>query len=291
MKTDSYIRGVLPDIAYRYVIATAFSSVQEIWTRHEMDAGPALLIGEAAVAAFLLAARGTKEDDQTVGLHFECDGPVRRLMSFGRFDGGIRGYTPEAKTDWPGSLMDGKGSGTLNVSLFRQQSRKVYASSVEFRNQSIARNIEEFLGKSEQVQVFVELGPFADDGSRTSFFPGPISLQHAGIYGSLFEAMPTATADDTDRLLDFLKEHSVLDLLRRQGILPELPGRLAEGRLFHYCDCSREKVERLIIGMGREEADALIAEQGKIEITCEFCREKYLFEESDLERIFVEKSV
>lgn len=287
MKTDAFIRGILPDIACRYVIATAFSSVQEIWTRHEMTVGPALLIGEAAMAAFLLAARGTKEEDQTVGLHFECTGPVRRLISSGRFDGGIRGYTPEARADWQGSLMDGKGSGTLNVSLFREHSQKVYASSVEFRNQSIARNIEEFLARSEQVQVFVELGPFTDIG--TPLFPEPISLQHTGISGYLFEALPGATADDTDRLLEFLK--SGMDLLRQRGILPEVPGILSEGRMFHYCDCSKEKVERLIISMGREEADALIVEQGMIEVTCAFCQEKYRFGGSEVKKIFLDNSV
>ncbi len=291
MKHDSYIRGILPDIPYRYVVATAFDSVHEIWNRHSMAAGTAILVGEAAVAAFLLAARGTKEVDQTVGLHFECEGPVRRLMASGRFDGGLRGYSPEPRIEWSGSLMDGKASGTLNVSLFRDRARKVYASSVPFRNQPIARNIEEFLARSEQQQVFVELGPFSEDGAVESFYPGPISLQQAGIYGSLFEALPEATADDTDRLLDFLKDTSFVEALRHNGRLPELPGKLAEGSLFHYCECSREKVEAVIAAMGKREAEALLAEQGKIEITCEFCCEKYQFGQSDLERIFVEGSV
>lgn len=239
-----------------------------------MTGGPALLTGEAAVAAFLLAGRGTKETDQTVGLHFECSGPIRRIMAFGRNDGGIRGHAGDPKARWEGSLNDGKGTGMLTVSRFQDFSRKIYSSSVEFRKQSIAKNIEEFTGRSEQIQVFIHLGPFTEAAT--------------GIFGLLFEAMPGAGAAETDGLLDWVEHNSLPARLSAGEYMNTLPGMevLFRGRMHFFCDCSQEKVERMIQGVGEEEARAVLDERGEIEVICEFCREKYTLGQTDLERIF-----
>ena len=287
MATDIYYRGILNDLNYRYIIANAVNSVNEVWQRHQIEkTQSALLLGESVMAAFLLAARGTKAQDQTIGLHFECNGPIRRLMATGRFDGGIRGYTPEINASWPGPLHDGKGTGLLNVSRFQDVSKKIYSSSIEFQNQPLSKNIELFLARSEQVQVFIQIGHFEVSESELQ---NKKSIGY-GIYGMLFEGLPNATADQTDQLLDYLKQ-PVFTEFSKTGKLPQLAGQLEDGKLFHYCDCNREKISRLLTTIGEEECKSILIEQGKIEITCEFCREKYLFFESDLQRIFVDHSV
>ena len=52
------------------------------------------------------------------------------------------------------------------------------------------------------------------------------------------------------------------------------------------CGCSRERTAALIQGLGREEADSILAEQGSIEITCEFCNSRNVFDQVDVEAIF-----
>lgn len=289
MTSDIYYRGILDHLHYRYVIATAVDSVNEVWTRHQIkQTQSALLLGEAVMAAFLLAARGTKEQDQTISVHFECSGPIRRLMATGRFDGGIRGYTPESEASWSGPLYHGKGAGLLNVSRFQNHSKKIYSSSIEFQDQPLSRNIEEFLAKSEQIQVFIQIGAFKQPNTKLSLQNG--KLGGFGIYGMLFEALPEATADQTDELIDYLKQ-PIFNEFTRTGILPQLPGQLEQGKLFHYCDCNQEKTSQLITSLGEEECQSILAEHGKIEIICEFCRENYLFYKPDLQRIFVDHSI
>ncbi|MBW7857842.1 MAG: Hsp33 family molecular chaperone HslO [Leptonema sp. (in: Bacteria)] len=278
MTTDVYYRGILNDLNYRYVIASAFDSVNEVWFRHKIkQAQSAVLLGEAVMAAFLLAARGTKELNQTISLHFECNGPIRRLMATGRFDGGVRGYTPESEASWNGSLYHGKGTGLLNVSRFLYNSKKIYSSSIEFQEQPLSKDIEDFLAKSEQVQVFIQIGAFEKSNSY-------------GIYGMLFEALPDATADQTDNLIDYLQK-PIFNEFTQTGSLPKLPGQLEQGRLFHHCGCNREKISQLLTTIGEDECRSILSENGKIEVTCEFCREQYLFYEPDLQRIFVDHSV
>lgn len=275
---DFFVRGILPAFQYRYFLAISREAVTEIWRRHNMAPGPALLTGEAAVAAFLLASRGTKGAQQVVGLHFECSGPVDRLMAFGTHDGGIRGYVGQPRAEWEGSLMDGKGVGMLTVNRFQDFSTKIYSSTVEFRHQSIARNIEEFIGRSEQVQVFLFLGPFSTG-------------QGTGIYGLLLEAMPGADADKTDALLEWVQSHQLDARLSSGESIDPLPDaeELLRGEIKHFCDCSQSKIEGVLFNMGKEDALAILAEHGCIEVTCEFCMEKYVVDGSDVERIFLEK--
>ena len=288
--TDVFIRGTLGDINYRYIAASAFRSIQHIWITHRMQPQPAVLLGQAAMAAFLLSARGTKEDDQTVGLHFECDGPIRRLITFGRFDGGLRGQAAEPSIHWNGSIEDGKGSGMLTVSLFQDHSRKVYGSSVAFDHRPISNNIMSYIEQSEQVHVLCEIGVFTGD-TISKISDSIDNMSSTGIYGIFFEALPGASNKDQDALLHFLSEESRFRPIREQGQLPILPGILAKGNLFSYCDCSREKIERLIIAMGKDEAMQIVKEFKKIEVTCEFCCKKYQFTEPEVAAIFVEDSV
>lgn len=276
---DFFVRGILPDFEYRYCLAVSREAVNEIWRRHGMSSGPALLAGEAAMAAFLLASRGTKTAHQVVGLHFECTGPIERLMAFGDHEGGIRAYAGQPQAEWEGSLTDGKATGTLTVNRFRDHSTKIYTSTVEFRNQPIARNVEEFIGRSEQVQVFLFLGPFS-------------APEGTGIYGLLFEAMPGADSSKTDALLEWIAHHRLDARLAASESVDPLPGgeELLRGELRHFCDCSRQKIEAVLRDMGREESEAILAEQGQIEVTCEFCMEKYVLTPDDVKRIFLENS-
>jgi molecular chaperone Hsp33 len=52
------------------------------------------------------------------------------------------------------------------------------------------------------------------------------------------------------------------------------------------CGCSRERVENLLRGLGAEECQAILAEQGEVSVSCEFCNARYRFDAVDVERVF-----
>ena len=63
------------------------------------------------------------------------------------------------------------------------------------------------------------------------------------------------------------------------GLEPEI---IAREPLEYRCDCSRERMERVLISMGRAELEDMIQEQGGAELTCHFCRNKHQFSAADL---------
>lgn len=60
---------------------------------------------------------------------------------------------------------------------------------------------------------------------------------------------------------------------------------LESTNLFFRCGCSRDKVERAILSLGADELKRLIDEQGEASVTCEFCKQQYRFERSELETL------
>jgi len=70
------------------------------------------------------------------------------------------------------------------------------------------------------------------------------------------------------------------------GIFADIPHyTLEKGGLALACSCNRRRLERVVVSLGQQEIETLIAEHGAIEITCEFCRATYRFEKRELEEI------
>jgi molecular chaperone Hsp33 len=71
-----------------------------------------------------------------------------------------------------------------------------------------------------------------------------------------------------------------------ETVFADIPYRHLEmGGLTFACSCSQERLERVVISLGRPEVERLLAEQDTLDMTCEFCRSTYHFGKNDLERI------
>ncbi len=64
--------------------------------------------------------------------------------------------------------------------------------------------------------------------------------------------------------------------------------KLSTTEFVYKCDCSQERIDRAVLALGKNEAESIIKEQGKIEVKCEFCQTKYVFDEIELKRLFKE---
>ena len=64
--------------------------------------------------------------------------------------------------------------------------------------------------------------------------------------------------------------------------------KLSETDFDFECDCSTDRIDRAILALGKQEAEAIISEQGKIEIKCEFCQTTYTYYSGDIKRLFEE---
>jgi len=110
--------------------------------------------------------------------------------------------------------------------------------------------------------------------------------------------MPAPNDETLNRVIDNLAELPSLSVLLQQGLDPyQILERIFVGVPFEElerrevrlaCDCSRERMERALITLGREQAAELIESEEPVEIRCEFCGRSYAFEPTELGRLFDE---
>ncbi|MEO5558993.1 MAG: Hsp33 family molecular chaperone HslO, partial [Dokdonella sp.] len=88
-----------------------------------------------------------------------------------------------------------------------------------------------------------------------------------------------------EELLYLPAEQLLLRLFHEEGVRLQPAQPLA-----FRCTCSRGRVEDMLRSLGRAESDATLAEQGSIEVTCEFCNRRYVLDEADVEAVFASAS-
>ncbi len=226
---------------------------------------------------------------QRVALRFEGNGPLKRIIVEADNDGTARGFVAVPEADVP--LADEK----LNVSgaLGREGlltvikdlgMKEPYRGIVKLLTGEIAEDIAYYYAESEQIPSAVGLGVFVKpDGEVLA----------AG--GFLLQSLPPAEDRTVDQLVENIRKIPTVTDLLRQGKSPEdilalifsgLPHHFLGRRdLYLRCPCSRGRVERVLIVLGNEELEKIIAEQGETDVTCEFCRTKYHFTRQELQNL------
>ena len=276
-----FLRGLLPEWNYRFVFGAITPVAIEVAEKHKASPQTAALMGEAMLGAFFLESGTSKAEALKSCLHLEGDGPVRRIISFAGVDGRVRAHAGRPDAAWSGPLEEGKGSGQLKVSRWFSESQ-VYTSSVEMRALPLAHNLEDYITRSDQIQAFVKL-------QSEIIKDVPVSIA-----GCMIQALPDASVNDTVRAADWLEQawpHLRTGMGPPAGeSVPEIHSTplkvLSVGQFQSYCDCSSERVRNVLRLLGREDMDALIQEQGQIEVHCEFCGKRYAYGAGELDAIF-----
>ena len=124
------------------------------------------------------------------------------------------------------------------------------------------------------------------------------SLEISAAGGFLVQSLPPSDENMIDRLIDNIRRLPSYTQMLRAGQAPEsildaiFSGisyvTLERHELCYLCTCSRERIERVLVSLGREELADMIAKQGRADVTCEFCRRIYPFNRQALEKILSE---
>jgi molecular chaperone Hsp33 len=243
------------------------------------------LLGEAAAAAALLAA--TLKFDGELTLQLQGDGAVRLLVAQCTHDLRVRAVARFDAARFEGGAEPAfaalVGDGQLVVTLESGQGGARYQGIVPLAGGSLAAALESYFGQSEQLPTAVVLG--ADDGRAAGLLVQ--RLPQAG--GTETEAPLAAREAEADRTLedarlalagiaaDELLSRPVGELLRRACVGHDL--RLQPPRAVGFrCRCSRERVAGMLRALGAEELDSIVAEQGAVTVTCEFCHRPWRFD-------------
>jgi len=253
-----------------------------------------LPVATAALGRLLAAAsmmgNALKEEAASLTLQIKGGGPLGTLLAVSDHEGSVRGTVDNPAVDLP-LREDGKldvgaavgNRGTLTV-IRDLRMKEPYVGSVGLLWGEIAEDIALYFVESEQIPTACGLGVLVDRDQ---------SVLSAG--GYLVQLLPGAGEETAERLEASLRAAGpVTELLKAdpdpeallRAALPGLALEVLEKRPIAYrCDCSRERMERALISLGREELRDMIDQQGGAELTCRFCDRVEHFSREDLEAL------
>lgn len=252
------------------------------------------LLGEALAAAALLA--GSLKFEGTLTLQLRGGGRVSMLVAQATSELTIRGvaHLREAAEVAAGEVGGSReadfqalvGGGQLVITV-EQGSAQAWQGVVPLDGADLAGCLERYFEVSEQLPTRVVL---AADERRAA---GVLLQKLPGASGSgeAEDAQRQQVWEEAGMLLSTLGGAELLatdaqPLLQRLFAGHDL--RLFEGDTVRFaCRCSRERVARMLESLGREEVEGILADEGEVTVTCEFCKKPYRFDAVDAARLFL----
>ncbi len=224
-------------------------------------------LGQALAAVTLLSA--TLKFKGSMILQIQGNGPVRTLVAQATHERKIRGLVRSEAPVSSTRLADLFGEGHLMLTL-EQAEAEPYQGIVPLTGENLARALESYFSQSEQLKTRLWL---AADGT------------HAG--GLLLQALPALQQDAADWQRLEILAHTLTagellglactDLLRR--LFHEEQVRLFKPEPVGFeCACSRPKIAHTLRALGKQELLSILQERGNIEVGCEFCGARYVFD-------------
>lgn len=266
--SDSPVRGEIVQLA---------DTVAAIMERHAYPERVQSLLGEAVAAAVLLAS--TLKFEGSLILQVRGDGPLETLMVECNNHLEVRAIAQvgerwsEETAQW--SLSALFGNGQLAITIDPDQGER-YQGIVPLGDSTLAACLEHYFAQSEQLptRLWLAAGEDAAAGLLLQVLPGHDQGEDADIWPRLQQLTDTVTGDE---LLDLPASELLYRLYHEEQV--EL--HEATDVCFH-CNCSRERTERVLISLGEAELNDILAEQGAIDITCQFCNQEYRFDAIDV---------
>lgn len=275
--SDTLQRFLFEHAPIRGEIVQLGATWQAVTERHEYPAPLRKILGELMSAGALLAA--TLKFDGTLILQLHGNGPVKLIVVEC-----TAGHAMRATAKWQGDIPQGNlrallGNGRFAISLVPESGQQGYQGIVDLDADSIAAAFEHYMATSEQIETRLWLA--CDDS-------------HAA--GLLIQKLPereTADADAWPRighLAGTVQPQELLTLAPQtllQRLFHEEDLRVFEPRPVYFrCSCSAERVTGMLRMLGPDEVRSVIAERGEVEVHCEFCNRRYVFDAVDSEQIF-----
>ena len=281
-QTDLQLRFLLPAAGVRGVAVHLGQTWQAIAERAAYPAAAAELLGEAAAAAALFT--GHAKVDGRLSVQLRSQGAIRTLFAECTAAGTLRGIVrlDEAQAA-PSRDLRQLGEDALmaitieNPTLGGDPVR--YQGMVALQAERLDHAFEDYFRQSEQLPTRLLL---ACDGHVAA--------------GLMLQKLPGDEGDEDG----FRRVGALFDTINASELLA-LPSAEVIHRLFHEeapqlvgekplqfgCSCSRERVEAMLVSLGREEADAAIeAGEGEARIHCEFCGQEYRFDAAGMAELF-----
>ena len=289
---DEIVRVIAKDAPIKAMAITGTALVERARQIH--DAWP---VATAALGRLLMAASMMgdmlKEEKGSVTLRVRGGGPLGTLTAVSDSEGNVRGYVQNPAVDVPrkahakldvGAAVGSDGELTVIKDMGMKEP---YVGSVHLVGGEIAEDIAAYYVESEQIPTACALGVLIAPDQSVQVAGGYLIQLRPGADEAVISAVERGIAQVGAVTAALDRGDDALELLRQ--VLSDFELEILETAPVEYrCYCSRERVSRALISMGRDELEKLIAEQHGAELTCQFCDRVYQFTEEELQSLLDE---
>lgn len=256
---------------------------------HKLNPTPTAALGRLLTMVALIGG-SLKDESDKITLQILGDGQLGSMLAVSNYEGGVKGYVsnPMAEAD---KVANGKlnvggivGKGDLRV-IKDIGLKEPYIGVVPLQTGEIAEDFAYYFAYSEQIPSAVALGVLVNkDGS----------VKRAG--GYLLQVLPDTPEQIIKLIEDRLKDcKSITQMLKDNMSLEKIATYISDdlntrcvGELTpkYHCDCSKERMEKALISLGRDNLQELLNDD-TTELQCHFCNKKYVFSKDEIAKFLL----
>ena len=285
---DYIIRATAANDQIRAFAAVTTQMVETAREHHNTSPVATAALGRLLTAGAMMGSMMKGEKD-VLTLQIKAGGPLQGITVTADSQGNVKGYVGNPDVCIPANstgkldVAGAVGPGFLNV-IKDMGLKEPYSGQVMLQTCEIAEDLTYYFATSEQVPSAVGLGVLMNKNN---------TVRQAG--GFIVQLMPFAEEEVISRLEQNVQKINSVTSLLEEGHTPEsLLEKVLEGfdmqinektdTRFH-CNCTRERVEKALISIGRKELNEMIQEGKPIEMNCHFCNTNYTFTVEEMKEI------
>lgn len=259
--------------------------VQEALRIHKTSPVATAALGRFLTGTLFLADTLKGEGDSLTA-NIRSDGPLQGMTAVADSHGNVRGYClePVVETSYhrPGKLNVGAAVGSGKLTVVKDFGLKEpYVGQVELVSGEIAEDFTYYLASSEQTPSIVSLGVGIDQegvtcagGFMVQLLPGADEETISYLENRVSGGFP----DVTFLLTEGMNPEKILDMFLGDKDICFLAGR----KVANKCNCSRERMERNLMAIGKKDLTDLSEDPNGIDLECHFCDQRYHFSQKDV---------
>lgn len=285
---DYIIRGMAADHQVRFFAASSRNLVEEARKRHDTSPVATAALGRLLTAGAMMGTM-CKNDTDVITIQIKCSGPIGGFVVTADAKANVKGYVYNKDVMLPpskaGKLDVGKALDLGVLTVIKDLGLKEpYSGQTHLVSGEIAEDLTYYFATSEQIPTSVALGVLMNKDN---------TVRQAG--GFIIQMMPFAEDGLIATLEDRLKEFSSVTSHLDAGETPEdMMKKLFEGYDIDiedkiptqfYCNCSKERVSKAVISVGKKDLQEMIQEGKPIEVNCHFCNSHYTFTVEEMEEM------
>ena len=286
--SDYIVRAIAANDQIRAFAAVTTETVETARQDHNTSPVATAALGRLLTAGAMMGTMMKGEKD-ILTLQIKAGGPLEGITVTADSKGRVKGYVGNPNVCIPANskgkldVAGAVGIGFMNV-IKDMGLKEPYVGQVALQTSEIAEDLTYYFATSEQVPSAVGLGVLMNKDN---------TVRQAG--GFIVQLMPFAEESTIAKLEENVQKITSVTNLLEEGHTPEsLLDKVLEGfdveinekiPTKFYCNCSRERVEKALISIGRKELNEMIQEGKPIGLNCHFCNHNYEFTVEELKEI------